>query len=147
MEGSSGESVTIKVLDAGYLSLQVGANEGQTVEISIPEVSTVTLGIDLSNVCTREGAEKAITEFDQAVSQVSKMRAKLGAYQNRMDYAIESLDTMAENLTEALSRIEDVDMAQEMSNYTQLNVLSQAGTSMLAQANARPQQVLSLLQG
>nr|WP_225903847.1 flagellin [Anaerocolumna chitinilytica] len=98
------------------------------------------------NICTQEGAEAAITTFDNANNMVSAIRAKLGAYQNRLEHSISNLDTTSENMTEALSRIEDVDMAKEMATYTQLNVLAQAGTSMLAQANQRPQTVLTLLQ-
>ena len=78
--------------------------------------------------------------------QVAAFVLDLGGYQNRLEYAISNLDTTGENLTEALSRIEDVDMAAEMSTYTQNSVLTQAGTSMLAQANQRPQNILSLLQ-
>lgn len=137
---------TLTVLDAGYVTLQIGANEGQTVEVSLPEVSTSTLGIDLLNVCTQEGAGEAISLLDDAIGMVSDVRAKLGAYQNRLDSAIRSLDTSASNLTEAESRIEDVDMAEEMTQLTQLQVLSQAGTSMLSQANNKPQMILSLLQ-
>lgn len=137
---------TLTVLDAGYVTLQIGANEGQTVEVSLPEVSTATLGIDLLNVCTREGAGEAISLLDDAIGMVSDVRAKLGAYQNRLDSAIRSLDTSSSNLTEAESRIEDVDMAEEMTQLTQLQVLSQAGTSMLSQANNKPQMILSLLQ-
>ena len=139
-------NATLTVLDAGYMTLQIGANEDQTVKVSIPEVSTTTLGIDLLNVCTTDGAQNAIDLLDGAVSMVSAVRAKLGAYQNRLDYAIQSLDTSAQNLTEAESRIEDVDMAEEMTTLTQLQVLSQAGTAMLAQANNKPQMILSLLQ-
>ena len=75
------------------------------------------------------------------------MRAKLGAYQNRLDSAISSLDETSQNLTEACSRIEDVDMSEEMTKYTQYSVLVQAGTSMLAQANNQPQTILQILQG
>ncbi|MDE6635183.1 MAG: flagellin, partial [Lachnospiraceae bacterium] len=145
LEEGAGDAV-ITVLDAGYLTLQVGANEGQTVDLSIPEVSTTTLGIDLLNMCTRDGAQEAIVLLDNAIGIVSDIRAKLGAYQNRLDYAINSLDTSNQNLTEAESRIEDVDMAEEMTTLTQLQVLSQAGTSMLAEANNKPQMILSLLQ-
>jgi len=143
-EGASDAILTI--LDAGYLTLQVGANEGQTVDISIPEVSTTTLGMDLLNVCTVEGAQEGIEMMDAAINKVSDIRAKLGAYQNRLDHAIQSLDISSQNLTEAESRIEDVDMAEEMTTLTQLQVLSQAGTSMLAEANNKPQMILSLLQ-
>ena len=85
--------------------------------------------------------------FDDAIQQVSSIRAKLGAYQNRLDSAISSLDETSQNLTEACSRIEDVDMSEEMTKYTQYSVLVQAGTSMLAQANNQPQTILQILQG
>lgn len=140
-------SVKITVLESGPMKLQIGANEGQTMDVRIPKVTPKTLGIDMVNLCTDEGAQEAITLFDNANVQVTGIRAKLGAYQNRLEHSISNLDTTAENMTEALSRIEDADMAKEMAKYTQLNVLAQAGTSMLAQANERPQTVLSLLQG
>lgn len=142
-----GDDINIVVLEAGPMQLQIGANEGQTMDVRIPKVTPKTLGIDMVNICTDEGAQEAITLFDNANTQVTGIRAKLGAYQNRLEHSISNLDTTAENMTEALSRIEDVDMAKEMATYTQLNVLAQAGTSMLAQANERPQTVLSLLQG
>lgn len=145
LEEGAGDAV-LTILDAGYVTLQIGANEGQTVDLSIPEVSTTTLGIDLLNLCTRDGAQEAIVLLDNAIGKVSDIRAKLGAYQNRLDHAINSLDTADQNLTEAESRIEDVDMAEEMTTLTQLQVLSQAGTSMLSQANNKPQMILSLLQ-
>ena len=130
-----------------HLMLQIGANEGQTMEVRIPQVTPKTLGIDNVNMTTQEGAEKAITQLDSAITEVSAIRAKLGAYQNRLEHSIANLDTTGENMTEALSRVEDTDMAEEMAQYTQMQVLSQAGTSMLAQANQRPQTILSLLQG
>lgn len=136
----------ITVLDAGPMNLQVGANEGQIISVSIPEVSSKTLGLEHLNVLTADEASKGITLLDNAVKMVSDVRAKLGAYQNRLDHAIASLDETSLNLTEALSRIEDVDMAEEMTEYTQKSVLSQAGVSMLAQANEKPQTILSLLQ-
>lgn len=136
----------LTVLDAGPMVLQVGANEEQTVSISIPKVDAESLGIANVNVGNTNDAGQAISLFDKAINTVSSVRAKLGAYENRLEHAISNLDTSNENMTEALSRIEDLDMAEEMSNYTQLNVLSQAGTSMLAQANQMPQNILSLLQ-
>ncbi len=140
-------SVTVTVLDAGPMTLQIGANEGQTMEVRIPRVDVTTLNIEEANIGTQEGAMEAITLFENAVNEVSTVRAKLGAYQNRLEHAINSLDVSAENLTEALSRIEDTDMAAEMATYTQYQVLTQAATSMLAQANERPQNILNLLQG
>lgn len=139
------QDVTVTVLAAGSLKLQVGANEGQIVEVTIPKVDPVTLGIINCNLCTSDGAQKAITVYDNAVTRVSSIRAKLGAYQNRLEHSVSNLGVSGENMTEALSRIEDVDMAAEMATYTQKNVLAQAGTSMLAQANQRPQNILSLL--
>lgn len=140
-------TATITVLEAGPMNLQIGANEGQTVEVRIPKVNPKTLGTDNVNVCTEAGAGEAITKMDEAIVMVSAVRAKLGAYQNRLDHAISNLDVSSVNLTEALSRIEDTDMAGEMATYTQMQVLGQASTSMLAQANERPQTILSLLQG
>ena len=140
-------NATITLLDAGYVPIQIGANEGQTIDLSVPPVSCQALNIVTCNVCTRRGASEAITSFDDAIQTVSAVRAKLGAYQNRLDSAVRSLDTTTENLTEACSRIEDVDMSEEMTKYTQYSVLTQAGTSMLAQANNQPQTILQLLQG
>ena len=143
---SAAGEVTVSVLDAGPMHLQIGANEGQDIEVRVPRVDIDTLEIADINVCTQEGAQQAITSFEKAINQVSSIRAKLGAYQNRLEHAINSLDVSAENLTESLSRIADTDMAKEMAQLTQQQVLSQAGTSMLAQANERPQNVLQLLQ-
>lgn len=145
--GPTGSAATITLLDAGYVPIQIGANEGQTIDLSVPPVSCQALNIVNCNVCTSRGASEAITSFDNAIQTVSAVRAKLGAYQNRLDSAVRSLDTTTENLTEACSRIEDVDMSEEMTRYTQYSVLSQAGTSMLAQANNQPQTILQLLQG
>lgn len=144
---SAKQDANITVLEQGPVVLQIGANEDQTVKVSIPEVSSETLGVANINISTEDGAQEAISALDASINAVSSIRAKLGAYENRLDHAIANLDTTSENMSEALSRIEDVDMAEEMSTYTQKNVLSQAGTSMLSQANERPQTVLSLLQG
>ena len=83
---------------------------------------------------------------DDALSYISTVRSKLGAYNNRMEHAIRSLEVTNENMTAALSRIEDADMAQEMTTYTSQNVITQAANSMLAQANQMPEKVLQLLQ-
>jgi len=139
-------NVTISVLNAGPMDLQIGANEGQTMSVRIPKVNPETLGIDKINIGTAVGAQAAIDLLDTAINNVSSIRSKLGAYQNRLEHSIANLDTASENMTESLSRISDVDMADEMATYTQKNVLAQAGTSMLAQANQRPQTILSLLQ-
>lgn len=138
--------ITVSVLDAGPMDLQIGANEGQIMSVRIPKVTPATLGIDKINIGTANGAQEAVGLLDTAINTVSAIRSKLGAYQNRLEHSISNLDVTSENMTESLSRIEDVDMAEEMANYTQKNVLAQAGTSMLAQANQRPQTILSLLQ-
>ena len=146
-EAEADSNATVTMLDAGYVAIQIGANEGQTIDISIPPVTCKALDIEHCNVCTHEGATIAISTFDDAIQQISGIRSKLGAYQNRLDSAVASLDITGENLTEACSRIEDVDMSKEMTEYTQYSVLVQAGTSMLAQANNQPQNILQLLQG
>lgn len=148
-EALGGDEVDVvsTLLSVGTMYLQVGANEDQSVEVKIPRIDPVTLGFANANVCTQEGAEAAITLFDNAVNAVSAIRAKLGAYQNRLEHTINNLETSGLNMTEAMSRIEDVDMAAEMTEFTQQSVLSQAGTAMLSQANERPQNILSLLNG
>ena len=140
------KDVRLTVLEAGEMSLHIGANAYQTMKVTIPAVTPKTLGVNIVNIRTKEGAEKAIDIIGDAIVNLSTTRAKLGAYENRLEHAISNLDTTNENMTESLSRIEDTDMAKEMANYTQYSVLVQAGTSMLAQANERPQNILSLLQ-
>jgi flagellin len=108
-------------------------------------MSAHALGVDSILVTDRESASRSITVLDNAISKVSTQRAKLGAYQNRLEHTINNLTTASTNLTAAESRIRDADMAKEMVEFTKLNILSQAGTSMLAQANSLPQNVLSLL--
>lgn len=137
---------TMKVTDMGTLGIQIGANEGQKLAIDIPRMNTHVLGIDNVNMGTSRGASEAITKLDDAISAVSSLRSKLGAYQNRLESSEESVDAYSENMTAALSRVEDCDMAEEMTEYTSQSVISQAATSVLAQANERPETVLQLLQ-
>lgn len=146
-DGVSDLSAKLSVIDAGPIVLQIGANEGQTIVANIPRLDTETLKTALVNVQSTNGASKAIDIFDAAINKVSSVRAKLGAYSNRLAHSITSLDASDENLEGSLSRIEDLDMAKEMTSFTQLQVLQQAGTSMLSQANQLPQTVLNLLQG
>ncbi len=144
---TAGDEIKITVLDAGPMELQVGAYEEETMTVRIPKVDTTALGIDTVNVKNQHSAERAIDQVDYAIAQVSATRAKLGAYQNRLEHTISNLEEANLNTTEALSRINDTNMASEMTEYTQKNVLLQAATSLLAQANEKPQQILSLLQG
>lgn len=138
--------INFDVTDIGSMTLQIGANEDQTVDVTIPKINTETLYLDDIDLTTVNGADTAISRLDDALARVSAVRSSIGASSNRLDYAVESLDATNENVTSALSRIEDVDMAEEMSEYTQQNVLQQASISVLTQANDMPQQVLQLLQ-
>lgn len=130
----------------GAMDTQIGANEGQQLGIRIPRISCLNMGIESLDLTTAEGATKAIDQVDAAIKYVSEARSRIGAYQNRLEHTVSSLDITSENMTAAYSRIMDTDMAEEMIEYTTLQVLSQASTSMLAQANERPSQVLQLLQ-
>ncbi len=130
----------------GGLKIQVGANEGEQLEISVASMNTTGLGIDKSVINDQTKAGNAITATQKAINLVSEQRATLGAMQNRLEHKIANLDNTSENLSAAESRIRDVDIAKEMTNFTKNNILSQAATAMLAQANAAPQGVLSLLQ-
>jgi len=130
------------------MSLQIGANEGQTMSFNIEDMSAKALGVAGNKVdlSTQDGAKKATTLIDDAIKSVSAARGRMGAIQNRLEHTIANLDTAAENTQTAESRIRDVDMASEMVNYSKNNILTQAGQSMLAQANQSTQGVLSLLQ-
>ncbi len=143
---TSYSDISVDVTGIGAMRLQIGSNEGQVLAMDIPAVSLRNLGIENIDVSTVDGANDAIERLDGAIQNLSKVRGKLGAYQNRLESSINSLDVTDENMTAAYSRIMDVDMAEEMTNYTTYQVLTQAGTSMLAQANERPSQVLQLLQ-
>ena len=130
------------------IELQIGANEGQTMEFTIDDMSAAALGVDGNKVdlATQDGAQKATTTIDAAIKKVSAQRSKLGAVQNRLEHTIANLDTASENTQTSESRIRDTDMAEEMVAYSKNNILLQAGQSMLAQANQSNQGVLSLLQ-
>jgi flagellin len=123
---------------------QVGANQGDTLNITIGGNDSTTLGVSGLDLTT--GAAAAITSVDTAIGTVSTTRATLGAAQNRLEHKINNLNVTVENLTASESRIRDTDMAQEMVSFTRSQILSQAGTAMLAQANQAPQSVLKLLQ-
>ncbi len=139
-------AVNTDITGIGAMRLQIGANEGQVIALSIPEVSLEKMDLEDIDCTTIAGAKKAIGQLESALSYTSMVRSKMGAYQNRLDHAIASLDVTSENMTSSYSRIVDTDMAEEMTEYTRLQVLQQAGTSMLAQANEFPQQALQLLQ-
>lgn len=153
-----GTNVTITISDADYL-----VNSANTIKLGISDTDTDTATTNVAtkagtitmnvleqgqgiSVISQEDAEKAITKIQSALDRVSGQRSNLGAVQNRLEHTINNLGTASENLTAAESRIRDVDMAQEMMEFTKNNIISQAATAMLAQANSMPQQVLQLLQ-
>jgi flagellin len=147
LSSSTASSFSVEEKFNSGLTFQVGANEGDEMTIYIEKMDSNYLGVGSSDIATQEAASSAITAIDKAISQVSSQRAYLGAIQNRLDHKIANLDTSSANLTSAESQIRDVDMAREMTTFTNANILSQAATAMLAQANSLPQGVLSLLQG
>lgn len=132
-------------LDKGVMT-QLGANAGQITFGNIQDMRCQALGLRYTSIETRDQAQAALSELDNASIKVSAQRSLLGAIQNRLSYAINALEITTENVTAAESRIRDADMAAEMSDYTKENVKSQAAQAMVSQANARANQVLGLLQ-
>ena len=124
---------------------QIGDDQGQIMSMSIGNMSAEALGIDKIDLTTTRGASNAIAKLNKAIDSVSAERSKLGAYQNRLEHTINNLRNTQSNLTASESRIRDADIAQEMIEFTRNQIVSQAGTAMLAQANAVPQGVLQLL--
>jgi flagellin len=148
------------VFGTNTFSFQVGANQGETISMTAANLGTDRTAGGLSNltavgvsaasavaVALCSGDLATISDLDQMVENVSKIRGQYGAVQNRLEHRLANLATYQENLTASESRIRDVDMAAEMTKFTKFNILQQAGTSMLAQANQAPQNVLSLLKG
>lgn len=141
-----GDTFTVTVDNSQASIFHIGANQGQNTSLVINNMDANSLGLGSLDLTTQASADEAITTIDNAINQVSSQRAALGAMQNRLDHTINNLGTASENLTAAESRIRDVDMAQEMMEFTKNNILSQASQAMLAQANQQPQSVLQLLQ-
>ena len=140
--------------DKNTFTFQIGANEQQTLTVTIGKMDGKTLLVSEAKAFSiNAGATNVrkeggmISQIDKAIATVSDQRAALGAVQNRLEHTINNLTATNENLSDANSRIRDVDMAEEMMTFTKSNILSQAATSMLAQANAMPNSVLNLLQG
>lgn len=142
----NGDTLTFDVTDVGAMTIQIGANQYQNMDVHIPEVSSESLYLDTVNVAVNGGADKAISTMDAAIAKLSAIRSGIGAYTNRLEYASSSLAETQEDMTTAYSGLMDTDMASEMTEYTQQNILEQAAVSVLSQANDIPQQVLSLLQ-
>lgn len=159
LSNKSGETIS-------GLRLQIGANEDQYIDIDMSKINiTVGSGSDsgqlnilndivqksgnnfkIASGLTSDNFSSGISIYETAINKVASHRSQLGAYQNRLEHTIRNVDNTAENLTAAKSRIEDTDMALEMSEFVKLNILQQAGTAMLAQANQLPQTMLQLLQ-
>src|SRR3954463_4719990 len=141
--GQSAEFNGIKLLTAAQtVSFQVGAQDGQAISVSLISLGA---GVGVSYFALTAAGVSDIAEIDSAIDVVSSQRSTFGAVQNRLGYTLENAAIYQENLTASESRVRDVDMAHEMVNFTKLQILQQAGTSMLAQANSSSQGVLSLL--
>ncbi len=143
--GFGKDVMNLHVVD-NSLSLQIGANPGQSLQARIGAVTRESLQLEDVLVVDRDVAEAALTQIDYAVNYVNSQRARIGAYINRLETTVNILDITQENLTASESRIRDLDMAQETINFTKDQILVQAATAMLAQANTLPQSVLQLLQ-
>jgi flagellin len=148
--GTQTEFNTQKLLNGSFKSknLQIGANNGQKISVTVSTMTAKALGVSSisAKVMSYGKATAALDTIDTAIEKVSTQRSKLGALQNRLEHTIANADNASENLQAAESRIRDVDMADEMVQYSKSNILQQAAQSMLAQANQSTQGVLSLLQ-
>ncbi len=148
---------TAALLKEESLMFQIGANTNQVIRLNISAMTATSLAVNATgtgrngaavkgiSISSRNQAMASVSVINNAINLVSKERSKLGAVQNRLEHTISNLDTVAENLQASESRIRDVDMAKEMMEFSKNNILSQAGTAMLAQANQKPQSVLQLL--
>ena len=143
---TSEKKIEQEVTDVGRMSIHIGANQDQVIVIDIPAVTSYTLGTDTINVMTSVTSQQAIAKVDVAIGRVNDVRSKIGAYSNRFEHTRNNLGVSTENAESALSTMMDTDMAEEMTNYTSMTVLTQAATSILSQANERPSTVLQILQ-
>ena len=134
------------VTGLGAMDMQIGANEDQIIGIRIPALSLQLMSIDDVDVTTQDGADRAMADSKKALTYVSDLRSRLGAYQNRLEHTVSTLDVTNEAMTSAYSGLVDADMAEETVQYSTQQIISQAATSVLAQANDRPSQALTLLQ-
>lgn len=132
---------------ATEIVLQVGSEVGDRINVNLFQMDAAALGLENTSVATSAGADNAITEFKNAVGYVSNVRSYYGAVQNRLEHTINNLDNVVENTTAAESRIRDTDMAKMMVEYSNQNILLQAGQAILAQANHQQDGVLNLLRG
>ena len=147
------QNLELDITGIGTMDIQTGPNEGQQLAVRIPTMTLNRMGLedltmvsDTSEADSIQACADANKAIKNAILYVSDARSRLGAYQNRLEHTVNNLAVSNENMTASYSRIMDVDMAEEMTNYTTEQVISQAAVSMLAQANERPSQVLQLLQ-
>lgn len=140
-DGSTPSSISA----ADTITLQVGTEVGQTIDVNLFSIGTRSLGLDISNTLTIEASNSMIDRVKGAIEIISTIRSYYGATQNRLEHTIKNLDNVVENTTAAESRIRDTDMAKVMVDYSNTNILAQAGTAMLTQSNQMNQAVLSLL--
>lgn len=145
VKGSGDANFRMHVVDNAP-QFQIGADQGQSMEVGIADMSARALGVDKLDLTSVAGAQKALGRLNKAIDTVSAERSKLGSFQNRLEYAINNLRSTHANLSASESRIRDADVASEMIEFTRNQIVSQAGTAMLAQANLIPQGVLQLLQ-
>ncbi|MBG0818570.1 flagellin [Planomonospora sp. ID82291] len=139
------QNVALKTGSGGTFQVGANNNDDERINVQIDSMDSNSIGLGGVNLSSTDAAQAAITALDGAIQEVSDQRAKLGAFQNRFEHTINNLNVAIENLSASESRIRDTDMAQEMVGFTRNQILSQAGTSMLAQANQAPQSVLKLL--
>src|SRR4051795_11120000 len=143
--GTSAQFNGINLLNSSQtISFQVGAKDGESITVSTISLGSAT-GVGTTYLALTSTGTSDISEIDAAIDNVSAQRATFGAVQNRLEYTLQNAAIYQENLTASESRVRDVDMAAEMVNFTKLQILQNAGTSMLAQANQSSQGVLSLL--
>ncbi len=143
---ASPAATDVDITGIGGMKIQVGTATGQEIQVVVPKMDPVSIGIDEIDMRTEKDAREAMETLKKALEYVSSARSGLGAYQNRLESTVASLSETVENLEGSYSTVKDIDMAEEMVEYTKLQVLVQAGTSMLSQANEQPQQALQLLQ-
>ncbi|GAW92908.1 hypothetical protein KKC1_20540 [Calderihabitans maritimus] len=147
-DGTLGTLTFDAVVDtSGRITVQIGANNSaeQRIDLDLNDMRASALGVEVVNVTDADQAKAAIDTIDAAIRDVSSERSKLGAFQNRLEHTITNLSVAAENITAARSRIRDVDMAKEMMEFVRNQIITQAATAMLAQANQKPQYILQLL--
>ena len=151
-DGSNGVAINntsgigIDVTGLGAMNVQIGVSEGQELGVRISTISLRTLGLENLDCSTKENSEEFLGQLKDSLAYINRARSRLGSYQVRLEHTISTLDISEENMTGAYSRIMDADMADEMTEYSKNQVLVQASTSMVAQANERPSSVLQLLQ-